>query len=147
MDKNNFESLTVNELKFVLKLFRIDLGNLTKKSEIIDLINAAGFTYQDYLESTEEQFTHAEAKAKEEPVVEVVEKVQIDNVVENTKSESVIIKMVHPRSSLNVSNKGLFTLEEPFQVFTKSEAEEILRLGKDEVRLATPEEVKSFYKV
>jgi hypothetical protein len=68
-------------------------------------------------------------------------------VVENTKSDSIIIKMVHQRSALNVHNKGYFTIEEPFQIFTKEEAQEVLRLGKDEVRLATPEEVKSFYKV
>ena len=67
--------------------------------------------------------------------------------VENTKSDSIIIKMVHQRSALNVHNKGYFTIEEPFQIFTKEEAQEVLRLGKDEVRLATPEEVKSFYKV
>ena len=147
MDKNNFESLTVNELKFASKLFRIDLGSLTKKSDIINLITAAGFTYEDYLETADEQFTHTEAELKEEPVIEVVEKSKVENVVENTKSDSIIIKMVHQRSALNVHNKGYFAIEEPFQIFTKEEAQEVLRLGKDEVRLATPEEVKSFYKV
>jgi hypothetical protein len=147
MDKNNFESLTVNELKFASKLFRIDLGELTKKADIISLFNAAGFTYEDYLADTESQFAHKEAEPKEEPAIEVIEKPKKEKVTENTKSDSIIIKMVHPRSALNVNNKAYFTIEEPFQVFTKEKAKEILRLGKDEVRLATPEEVKSFYKV
>lgn len=147
MDKNNFESLTVNELKFASKLFRIDLGNLTKKADIINLFNAAGFTFKDYQSETDSQFTHTEAELKEEPVVEVVEKPKTDKVVDNTKSDSIILKMIHPRSALNIKNKAYFTIEEPFQVFTKEDATEILRLGKDEVRLATPEEVKSFYKV
>lgn len=147
MSKNNFESLTVNELKFAAKLFRIDLGNLTKKADIINLFNAAGFTFEDYHSETDSQFTHTEAEQKEEPIVEVIEKPETDKVVENTKSDSIILKMVHPRSALNVNNKAYFTIEEPFQVFKKELAEEILRLGKDEVRLATPEEVKSFYKV
>jgi nitrogen regulatory protein PII-like uncharacterized protein len=147
MSKNNFESLTVNELKFASKLFRIDLGNLTKKADIISLFNAAGFTFEDYLAETGSQFTHTETEEKKEPVVEVVQKPETDKVVDSTKSESIILKMVHPRSSLNVSNKAYFTIEEPFQVFKKELAEEILKLGKDEVRLATPEEVKSFYRV
>lgn len=147
MSKDTFESLTVNELRFASKLFRIDLGNLTKKADIISLFNAAGFTFEDYLAETDSQFTHTEAEPKEEPIIEVVQKPETDKVIENTKSDSVIIKMVHPRGALNVANKAYFTFEEPFQIFSKEKAEEILRLGKDEVRLATPEEVKSFYKV
>jgi hypothetical protein len=142
-----FESMTVSELKFVCKVLRIDLGKATKKSDIVSLINSTGFTHDDYLQATNEQFTHKDAEEKKEPVVEQVEQPETDNVIENTKSDSVILKMVHPRSALNVANKAYFTLEEPFKVFAKEKAEEILRLGKDEVRLATPEEVKSFYKV
>lgn len=142
-----FENMTVNELKFVCKVLRLDLGSSTKKADILSLITASGFTHEDYKEASDSQFAYKEAEQKEEPVVEVVQQPEIDTVVENTKSESVIIKMVHPRSALNISNKAYFTIEEPYQVFTKERAEEILRLGKDEVRLATPEEVKSFYKV
>lgn len=133
-----FENMTVSELKFVCKVLRLDLGSSTKKADILSLIDASGFTHEDYLLATDEQFTHQEAEKKE---VEVVQQPETDKV------ETVIIKMVHPRGALNVSNKAYFTLEEPFQVFTKEKAEEILRLGKDEVRMATPEEVKSFYKV
>jgi hypothetical protein len=141
-----FENMTVSELKFVCKVLRIDLGKATKKSDILNLISATGFTHDDYLQATGEQFTYTEGEEKE-VVVETVQQPETDKVIDNTKSESVVIKMVHPRGALNVANKAYFTLEEPFQVFTKEKAEEILRLGKDEVRLATPEEVKSFYKV
>lgn len=141
-----FENMTVSELKFVCKVLRIDLGKVTKKTDILSLINATGFTHDDYLQATEQQFTYTEAEEKEVEV-EVVQQPETDKVVDNTKSDSIIIKMVHPRGALNVANKAYFTLEEPFQVFSKEKAEEILRLGKDEVRLATPEEVKSFYKV
>lgn len=141
-----FENMTVSELKFVCKVLRIDLGKVTKKSDILNFINATGFTHDDYLQATEQQFTYTEAEEKEVEV-EVVQQPETDKVIENTKSDSIILKMVHPRGALNVANKAYFTLEEPFQVFSKEKAEEILRLGKDEVRLATPEEVKSFYKV
>lgn len=142
-----FDNMTVSELKFACKVLRVDLGNATKKADILNLIIATGFTYEDYLEATGEQFTGKDAEPKEEPVIDVIQQPETDGVVENTKSDSIIIKMVHPRGALNIANKAYFTLEEPFLVFSKEKAEEILRLGKDEVRLATPEEVKSFYKV
>lgn len=142
-----FENMTVNELKFACKVLRIDIGKITKKADIINLINATGFTHEDYIEATNEQFTYQEAEEKEPVEVEEVEQPVIEKVIEHTKTDSVILKMVHPRGALNVANKAYFTFEEPFQVFSKEAAEEVLRLGKDEVRLATPEEVKSFYQV
>lgn len=142
--------MTVNELKIAAKLFRIDLGNATKKSDIINLLEATGFTYEDYLQETEGQFDYKESEPKQVPIIAEdkpePEKVEVK---EETKAstEKVVLRMVHPRGALNISNKAFFTIEEPFGVFSKEKAEEILRLGKDEVRLATPEEVKSFYKV
>lgn len=146
MNKENFESLTVSELKFAAKLFRIDLGNSTKKADIISLFNSAGFTYKDYLEQADTQFSHKDAEEKVEPELEVVQQPETDKVINHTKTDSVIIKMVHPRAALNIANKAYFTIEEPYQLFKKDKAEEILKLGKDEVRIATPEEVASFYK-
>lgn len=142
-----FENMTVNELKFVCKVLRVDIGKITKKADILSLINATGFTHEDYINATNEQFTYQEAEEKEEAEVEVLEQPEIEKVIDHTTTDSVIVKMIHPRGALNVANKAYFTFEEPFQVFTKEKAEEILRLGKDEVRLATPEEVKSFYQV
>jgi hypothetical protein len=133
-----FENMTVNELKVVCKILHIDLKTTTKKADIISLINDSGFTYEDYEKATQTEFGYEEAESAK------VEPVEVKN---ETKAESVILKMVYPRSALNISNKAYFTMEEPFMVFTKEKAEEILRLGKDEVRVATPEEVKSFYKV
>lgn len=131
--------MTVAELKVACKILRIDISGITKKSDIVNFINSTGFTYEDYLEATGEQFSYKEAEEK--PKEEVVVK-------DETKSEEkVILRMVYNRSALNVSNKAYFTIEEPYQIFNKATAEEILRLGKDEVRVATPEEVKSFYKV
>ena len=139
--------MTVNELKFVCKVLRVDIGKITKKADILSLINATGFTHEDYINATGEQFTYQEAEEKNEAEVEKIEQPEIENVIEHTKTDSIILKMVYPRGALNVANRAYFTIEEPFQVFSKDAAEEILRLGKDEVRLATPEEVKSFYGV
>lgn len=133
-----FENMTVNELKIVAKIFRVDLGKATKKSDILSLILATGFTYEDYLQQTNEQFGYEEAEIVEKEVV----------VKDETKSEEkVVIKMTYPRGALNVSNKIRFTIEEPYKVVTKKEAEEIIRLAQGEVMMATGEEVASFYGV
>jgi hypothetical protein len=128
--------MTVNELKFACKTFRIDLGKTTKKAEILNLIVSSGFTHDDYLEAIGEQFTHVDApiKAKEEVVVK-----------DETKSEQVVLKMKYPRSALNVSNKAYFTIEEPYRLFSKEKADDIVSISQGEVVFATPEEVASFY--
>lgn len=134
-----FENMTVNELKIAAKVFRIDLGKTTKKADIISLIESAGFTYEDYKVQTEEQFQYKEAEpVAQEPVV----------VKDETKSEEkVVIRMTYPRGALNVSNRARFTIDEPYKVVSKSEAEEIIRLAQGEVMMATPQEVASFYGV
>lgn len=130
--------MTVNELKIVAKVFRTDLGKATKKSDILSLILATGLTYEDYLQQTNEQFGYEEAETVEKEVV----------VKDETKSEEkVVIKMTYPRGALNVSNRIRFTIEEPYKVVTKKEAEEIIRLAQGEVMMATGEEVASFYGV
>lgn len=139
MTDNKFESMTVSELKIVCKILHVDINKITKKSDIIAKISDSGYTHDDYLKATDEQFKYYEADQNPE------EEIQIED---NTKSdEMVILKMVYNRGGLNVANKAYFSIEEPYKVFSKEIAEEILRLGKDEVRVATPEEVKSFYKV
>jgi hypothetical protein len=132
-----FEKMTVGELKVAAKVLRIDLGKATKKSDIVSVIESCGFTYEDYLSQTDEQFTHKDAEQKvEQPVA----------VKDETKSEEkVVLKMTYNRSALNVSNIAYFTAEEPYKVFNKERATEILRLARGEVMLATPEEVVSFY--
>lgn len=134
-----FENMTVNELKIAAKIFRIDLGKTTKKADIVSLIESAGFTYEDYKVQTEEQFQYKEAElVVQEPVV----------VKDETKSEEkVVIRMTYPRGALNVSNKARFTIDEPYKVVSKKEAEEIIRLAQGEVMMATAEEVASFYGV
>jgi hypothetical protein len=134
-----FEKMTIGELKVVAKVLRIDLGKATKKSDIVSVIESCGFTYEDYLSQTDEQFSHKDAEKKvEEPIV----------VVDETKSEDrVVLKMTYNRSALNVSNVAYFSAEEPYKIFSKEKASEILRLAQGEVMLATPEEVVSFYGV
>jgi hypothetical protein len=134
-----FEKMTVSELKVVAKVLRVDLGKATKKSDIVSVIESCGFTYEDYLSQTDEQFTYKDAEEKvEEPVI----------VKDETKSEDmVVLKMTYNRSALNVSNVAYFSAEEPYKVFSKEKANEILRLAQGEVMLATPEEVVSFYGV
>lgn len=147
MNEKTLNDLTVSELRFAAKLFGIDVPKNIKKTEIVDIFNNNGIDYERYIQESELQFTYKEADVKEEAEIEVIQQPETDKVVENTKSDSVILKMIHPRGALNVANKAYFTLEEPYKIFSKEKAEEILKLGKDEVRLATPEEVKSFYKV
>ena len=142
-----FDKMTVNELKIACKVLRIDLAGTSKKSDLISLIDSTGLTYEDYLEASGEQFTYKEAEKKEVVVEEVKPVILDEKVVDSSTTDSVIIKMVYPRGALNVGNLAVFSIEEPYKIFKKAQAEEILRLGKDEVRVATPEEVASFYKV
>jgi hypothetical protein len=75
--------------------------------------------------------------------VKVVEK----KPVETKTEEKVVLKMVYPRGAYNVGNGIVFTIDEPFKMFSRSVADDILRRAKDEVREATPEEVATFYGV
>ena len=130
-----FDKMTLNELKIVCKVMNIELNKVTKKADIIKLIEDAGYTYEDYEKATEESFGYEEAQKTEEIEVEVKDE---------TKSK-VVLKMKYPRSALNVSNKAYFTAEEPYGVFDVQLAAEIVRLSQGEVVEATPEEVASFY--
>lgn len=130
-----FDKMTLNELKIVCKVMNIELNKVTKKADIIKLIEDAGYTYEDYEKATEESFGYEEAPKTEQIEVEVKDE---------TKSK-VVLKMKYPRSALNVSNKAYFTAEEPYGVFDVQLAAEIVRLSQGEVVEATPEEVASFY--
>lgn len=127
--------MTLNELKIVCKVMNIELNKVTKKADIIKLIEDAGYTYEDYEKATEESFGYEEA-----PKTELKE----TEVKDETKSK-VVLKMKYPRSALNVSNKAYFTQDEPYRVFDAPLAAEIVRLSQGEVVEATPEEVASFY--
>lgn len=134
-----FENMTVAELKIAAKILGVQLEKATKKSDIVDKIISAGFSYEDYIRETESQFEYTEAEPKKDSQVVVNDE---------TKSEEVVVlKMVYPRGALNVANKAYFSIEEPYKVFPKEKAEEIVRLAQGEVMLATPEEVASFYGV
>lgn len=128
--------MTVNELKIVAKVLHIELDKATKKSDILEKIILSGKTYEDYMIETENQFGYEES---------IKETSEVPEVKEETKSQ-VVLKMKYPRSALNVSNKAYFTAEEPYRVFDKQLAAEIVRLSQGEVVEATPEEVASFYK-
>lgn len=136
-----FEKKTVLELKKICKVLEIDVTDLKKKTELLDAIEKSGYTWEAYLEKIDKDFAYVEAKEKPESKVSV----SIEEKVQTTTEQDVVLKMVHPRSTLNVANLMTFTIDEPFQVLSASKAEEILKLARGEVRKATPEEVKSFY--
>jgi hypothetical protein len=136
-----FESKTVLELKAICKVLDIDVKDLKKKVDYLGAIEESGYTWESYLEKVDKDFAFVEAEIKEE--VEV--KVETKEKVETSPQSDVVLKMVHPRSALNVSNIVTFTFDQPFQVMSASRAEEILNLARGEVRKATTEEIKSFY--
>lgn len=136
-----FENKTVLELKAICKVLDIDVKDLKKKVDYLGAIEESGYTWESYLKKVDKDFTYVKAEVKEETevVVEVKEKVQ------TSPKDDVVLKMVHPRSALNVSNIITFTIEQPFKVLSAEKAEQILNLARGEVRKATAEEIKSFY--
>ncbi len=136
-----FEKKTVLELKKICKVLEIDTTDLKKKVEILDAIEKSGYTWESYLEKVDDDFSYIQAKEKPEAQVSV----SIKEKVQTTTEQDVVLKMVHPRSSLNVANLLTFTIDEPFQVLSAAQAEEILKLARGEVRKATADEIKSFY--
>ena len=106
MNEKTLNDLTVSELRFAAKLFGIDVPKNIKKTEIVDIFNNNGIDYERYIQESELQFTYKEADVKEEAEIEVIQQPETDKVVENTKSDSVILKMIHPRGALNVANKA-----------------------------------------
>lgn len=136
-----FEKKTVLELKAICKVLDIDVKDLRKKVDYLGAIEESGHTWESYLEKVDKDFTYVEAEIKEETEV----KVEVKEKVETLPKEDVVLKMVHPRSALNVSNIITFTIEQPFKVLSAEKAEQILNLARGEVRKATTEEIKSFY--
>ena len=136
-----FEKKTVLELKAICKVLDIDVKDLKKKVDYLGAIEESGHTWESYLEKVDKDFAYVEAVVKEETQV----KVEVKEKVETQTEADVVLKMVHPRSALNVANLTTFTIEEPFKVLSAEKAEEILNLARGEVRKATTEEIKSFY--
>jgi len=136
-----FENKTVLELKAICKVLDIDVKDLKKKVDYLGAIEESGYTWESYLEKVDKDFAYVEAVVKEETQV----KVEVKEKVETQAKEDVVLKMVYPRSALNVANITTFTIEEPFKVLSAEKAEEILNLARGEVRKATAEEIKSFY--
>jgi hypothetical protein len=136
-----FEKKTVLELKAICKVLDIDVKDLKKKVDYLGAIEESGHTWESYLEKVDKDFAYVEAVVKEETQV----KVEVKEKVETQTEADVVLKMVHPRSALNVANLTTFTIEEPFKVLSAEKAEQILNLARGEVRKATTEEIKSFY--
>jgi hypothetical protein len=137
-----FNDKTVYELKSICMMYDIEYPKTAKKADIIKLIEEAGITEEKYVKDLEDAFGIKEAE-KIEKEVKVIEK----KPVETSTQEKVVLKMVYPRGAYNVGNGIIFTIDEPFKMFSRSVANDILRRAKDEVREATPEEVATFYGV
>lgn len=132
-----FEDMTVGDLKVAAKILGVSIKGASKKSDIISVIHSAGYSYLDYTNMVDEQFSHKEGAERTAEDIEVKD--------ETKSQEMVLLKMTYPRGAINVSNKAYFTIEEPYRVFSREKAEEIIKLAQGEVMMATPEEVASFY--
>lgn len=132
-----FEDMTVGDLKVAAKILGVSIKGASKKSDIISVIHSAGYSYLDYTNMVDEQFSYKEGAERTAEDIEVKD--------ETKSQEMVLLKMTYPRGAINVSNKAYFTIEEPYRVFSREKAEEIIKLAQGEVMMATPEEVASFY--
>lgn len=137
-----FDNKTVFELKAFCRALGIETQKNSKKVELLQALEDTGLTEEEILSKAGKQFDHKEAQPVEK-VVEVIEKQE----VKTSTKEKILIKMIHPRGAYNVGNGIIFTIEQPFKLVSKAQAEDILRRAKNEVREATPEEVISFYGV
>jgi len=137
-----FNNKTVYELKSICMMYDVEYPKTAKKADIIKLIEKAGITEEKYLKDLEYSFGIKEAE-KVEKEIKVIEKAPVETITQ----DKVVLKMVYPRGAYNVGNGIIFTIDEPFKMFSRSVADDILRRAKDEVREATPEEVATFYGV
>lgn len=133
-----FNDKSIAELKTICFLFDIIVPKSAKKSDILNLLNENKITEELYAEKMGESFDYKDGES-----IPLEVKIE-DNTTAETK---VLLKMVHPRGALNVANIITFTIEEPFKLVKKKEADEIIRKSQGEVREATPKEVASFYGV
>jgi hypothetical protein len=137
-----FNDKTVYELKSICMMYDVEYPKTAKKADIIKLIEKAGITEEKYSKDLEDAFGIKEAE-KVVKEIKVIEKEPAENITQ----DKVVLKMVYPRGALNVGNGIIFTIDEPFKMFSRSVADNILSRAKDEVREATPEEVATFYGV
>lgn len=138
-----FDSKSVFELKSICKAIGIETKKNSKKIELIEALKDTGMTEEQILQEVNKAFDYKESEPKKAEVIEIIKKEE----PQVKKQEKVLIKMVHPRGSLNVGNGFVFTLEEPFKLVSRTQADDIIRRAKNEVREATPEEAASFYGV
>lgn len=137
-----FENKSVFELKSICRSLGIETNKNSKKAELLRALEETGLTESEILQEVEKSFGYAEPVKKEKEV-----KVSQKEEPKTEVQEKVLLKMVHPRGALNVGNGIVFTIEEPFKLVSKKQAEDTLRRAKNEVREATPEEAASFYGV
>jgi hypothetical protein len=137
-----FDSKSVFELKSICKSLGIETNKNSKKVELLSALEDTGLTEEQIIKEIEKSFGYKEAE-KSKPVVEVIKKEE----VKSTNKKDILIKMIHPRGALNVGNGVIFTIENPFKLVSKAQADDIIRRAKDEVREATPEETALFYGV
>lgn len=137
-----FENKTVFELKSICRSLGIETTKTSKKIELLEALKNTGMTEKEILEAFENSFGYKEADKKETKV-----EVAVKEESSTKKEEKILIKMVHPRGALNVGNGVVFTIEEPFRIVTRAQADDIIRRARNEVREATPEEAAFFYGV
>ncbi len=134
---------TVYELKTICMMYDIGYPKNSKKADIVEAIEKAGITLEQFEKEFGVKEEYTEAVIEEKPKVIVDKKEEVVTQIQ----EKVLLKMIHPRGAYNVGNGIIFTIDEPFKAIQKDQALDILKRAKNEVREATPEEVSYFYGV
>lgn len=131
---------TISELKALCISFDIEYSKNARKQDILEAIEEAGISWEDYENASSSLFDYKEAvEVKKEPEVINVP------VLETTVLKEKLLTMIYNRGAYNAGNNIIFTMEEPFRIVPGLIAERMLRTSKNEIREATPQEALAFY--
>lgn len=136
----SFSELTVKELRPLAEMFAVDLGNLTKKADIIKEIEENGVTFEMYAATLEpEEEDPIELTLEDDSPLELPEPV----VEEEEESDKVLVKMVRQNHSYEVLNYK-FSRTHPFVLVSEDDADYLVEKDGG-FRIATPRELREFY--
>lgn len=122
---------TITELKELCNAFDIEYTKNARKQDIIEVIEEAGFSWEDY-ENSSQSLTNLTKEEKEE--IKVTEK---------ESKNKVWLTMVHNRSAFQIGDYH-FDMDEPFILVDEDIAKDLLAKEPNELREATPAEAYAF---
>lgn len=159
---NEFKDLTIPELRGVAAMFAVEVGKLTRKSDILAEIEKDGVTWDMYVSTLapdpveEDEVVYVE---DEVPVAEpiVLDPAEVDPslspVVESestppapvavVEAADVLIRMTRPNFSYQIRGYK-FTREHPFALVAEDDADYLIERDGG-FRTATPREAREYY--